>query len=125
GREGMRVTTLDAETRARLKPILSPLGSSMNPVDLTPGSMTNPKYRAMLPAVLKTLVDSSKVDSHVFMSAGFGALALELLQMFEDLRANTEKPICISWLSPPPGIAEALAERGVPFFDEQSRAVRA
>src|SRR5262249_32963376 len=52
-REGLKVPTLDADTRAHLKPILSPLASSMNPVDLTPGSMTNPKYRAMLPAVLK------------------------------------------------------------------------
>jgi acetyltransferase len=33
-REGIKVPTLDAETRARLKPIFSPLGSSMNPVDL-------------------------------------------------------------------------------------------
>jgi acyl-CoA synthetase (NDP forming) len=75
--------------------------------------------------VLKTLIDSSEIDSYVFMSAGFGALAPELLQMFEDLRANTEKPICISWLSPPAGIAETLAERGVLVFDEHARAIRA
>jgi acyl-CoA synthetase (NDP forming) len=124
-REGLRMPTLDAQTRAGLKPILSPLASSMNPVDLTPGSMTNPKYRATLPAVLKTLVDSSEVDSHVFMSAGFGALAPELLRIFENLRADTEKPICISWLSPPAGITEALAERGVLVFDEHARAIRA
>src|SRR4029077_17647523 len=43
-REGLKVPTLDAKTRASLKPILSSLASSMNPVDLTPGSMTNPKY---------------------------------------------------------------------------------
>src|SRR5215470_12862275 len=124
-REGLLVPTLDAETRARLKPLLSPLGSSMNPVDLTPGSLTNPKYRATLPAVLKTLVDSSEVDSQVFMSAGFGALASELLQMFEDLRVNTEKPICISWLSPPEGITRDLARRGILVFDEHARAIRA
>ncbi len=87
--------------------------------------MTNRKYRATLPAVLKTLIDSSEIDSHVFMSAGFGALGPELLQMFEDLRANTEKPICISWLSPPAGIAETLAERGVLAFDQHARAIRA
>src|SRR5262245_7412852 len=124
-REGLRVPTLAAETRASLKPILSPLASSMNPVALTPGSMTNPKYRTTLPAVLKTLIDSSEVDSYVFMSAGFATLAPELLQMFEELRANTEKPICISWLSPPAGIAETLAERGVLIFDEHARAIRA
>jgi acetate---CoA ligase (ADP-forming) len=124
-REGLRVPTLDTETRARLKPILSPLASSMNPVDLTPGSMTNPKYRATLPAVLSALVDSPEIDSHVFMSAGFGALAPELVRMFEDLRAGAGKPICISWLSPPAGIAQALAERGILVFDEHARAIRA
>jgi acyl-CoA synthetase (NDP forming) len=125
GREGLTVPTLDAATRASLKPILSPLASSMNPVDLTPGSMTNPKYRAMLPAVLKALVDSPEIDGHVFMSAGFAELAPDLVRMFEDLRAGTDKPICISWLSPPAGITQALAERGVLAFDEHARAIRA
>jgi acyl-CoA synthetase (NDP forming) len=124
-REGLQVPTLDAETRARLKPILSPLGSSMNPVDLTPGSMTNAKYRATLPTVLKTLVEAPDIDSHVFMSAGFAALAPELMQMFENLRTSTDKPICISWLSPPDGITQSLAERGVLVFDEHARAIRA
>jgi acetate---CoA ligase (ADP-forming) len=124
-REGLRVPTLDAETRASLKPILSPLASSLNPVDLTPGSMTNPKYRATLPAVLKALVGSPEIDGHVFMSAGFGGLASELVRMFEDLRAAAVKPICISWLSPPAGTTQALAERGVLVFDEHARAIRA
>jgi acetate---CoA ligase (ADP-forming) len=123
--QGLEVPTLDVETRARLKPIFSPLGSSMNPVDLTPGSMTNPKYRAMLPAVLKTLVDAPNIDSYVFLSAGFGALAPELAKMFENLRANTDKPICVSWLSPPQGITRDLAQRGILVFDEHARAIRA
>jgi acetyltransferase len=97
----------------------------MNPVDLTPGSMTNPQYRSTLPAVLKTLVDAPDIDSYVFMSAGFGALAPELMTMFEDLRANTDKPILLSWLSPPQGVTESLAERGVVVFDEHARAIRA
>src|SRR5882672_54683 len=124
-REGLKVPTLDAETRARLKPIFSPLGSSMNPVDLTPGSMTNPKYRSTLPAVLKTLVDAPDIDSYVFMSAGFGALAPKLVTIFEELRATTDKPICLSWLSPPRGVTASLAERGVVVFDEHARAIRA
>jgi len=124
-REGLKVPTLDAETRARLKPIFSPLGSSMNPVDLTPGSMTNPQYRSALPAVLKTLVDAPDIDSYVFMSAGFGALAPKLVTMFEGLRATTDKPICLSWLSPPRGVTASLAEHGVVVFDEHARAIRA
>jgi acetate---CoA ligase (ADP-forming) len=124
-REGLKVPTLDAETRARLKPIFSPLGSSMNPVDLTPGSMTNPQYRSALPAVLKALVDAPDIDSYVFMSAGFGALAPKLVTIFEELRATTDKPICLSWLSPPREVTASLAERGVVVFDEHARAIRA
>jgi acetyltransferase len=43
--DGLIVPQLDTDTREQLAPILTPLASSMNPVDLTPGSMTNPKNR--------------------------------------------------------------------------------
>ncbi len=124
-REGLEVPPLDPQIRARLKPIFTPLGSSANPVDLTPGSMTTPKHRANLPAVLKTLIEAPNIDSYVMMSAGFGALAPELVRMFDELRAGSDKPVCLSWLSPPDGIAESLAERGINVFDEHARAIRA
>ena len=42
--------------------------------------------------------------------------------MFEDLRAGTDKPICLSWLSPPAGITQRFAARGIVVFDEHARA---
>lgn len=124
-REGLAVPPLDAETRARLVPIMTPLGSSANPVDLTPGSVTNPKHRANLPAVLRTLIDAPAVDAMLFFGAGFSELAPEVAAMFNDLRHYSRKPVYLSWLSPPPGIREGLAAQGVITFDEHCRAVRA
>ena len=124
-REGLEVPPLDAETRECVKSIFSPLGSSANPIDLTPGSMTNPKYRAHLPTVLKTFADAPNIDSFLFFSAGFGTQAPELVEIFEDLRRHTDKPVHLSWLSPPAGILPLLAKRGVRAFDEHARAIRA
>ena len=38
---------------------------------------------------------------------------------------GTDKPMCLSWLSPPPGILQRFARQGVVVFDEHARVVRA
>jgi acetate---CoA ligase (ADP-forming) len=124
-REGLSVPALDSETRKRLEPIFSSLGSSANPVDLTPGSMTNAKLRANLLEVMKILADAPDVDLYLLLSAGFGALAPELVKIYQALQDYTEKPVVISWLSAPSGVAAGLASSGVRVFDEHARAIRA
>ncbi len=124
-REGLVVPPLDAAMREKLAPILTPLASSLNPVDLTPGSMTNPKHRATLPQVLDLLADAPGTDQFLFFSSGFGSLAPELADMFEAVRQRTAKPIGISWLAPPDGIVQRLAANGVMVFTEHARLIRA
>jgi acetyltransferase len=124
-REGMTVPPLSQDARERLAPITTPLGSTLNPIDLTPGSMTNAKNRANLPAVFDILGTDPGTDLYVLFASGFGALAPELAAMIEGLRQQIEKPICLSWLSPPPGIAGRLAASGIMAFNEHSRAIRA
>src|SRR5262249_20899256 len=85
-REGLVVPQLDTPTRERLAPILTPLASSMNPVDLTPGSMTNPKNRENLPAVLDILANAPGTDQYLCFASGFGALAPAFANMFEATR---------------------------------------
>lgn len=123
-REGLVVPPLEPALRRRLEPILTPLASSMNPIDLTPGSVTNPKNRATLPDVLRIVGEAPNVDSFVFMSAGFGQLAPVVVDMVEALRGQLDKPLAVSWLSPPPGVAAQFAARGVRVFDEHARAIR-
>lgn len=124
-RDGLEVPPLDATLRGRLEPILTPLASSMNPVDLTPGSVTNPRNRTNLPEVLRIVGEAPNVDSVVFMSAGFGKLAPAVGDMVEELRGRLDKPLALSWLSPPVGVVESFAARGVRVFDEHARAIRA
>ncbi|TCR62531.1 acetyltransferase [Bosea sp. BK604] len=124
-REGLTVPALDADIREQVKPILTPLASSMNPIDLTPGSVTNPKNRANLPEVLRIFAEAPNVDSMIFLSAGFGKHAREVVEMVEHLRGTIDKPVAVSWLSPPEGILDLLAGRGVRAYDEHARAIRA
>lgn len=124
-REGLTVPPLDRATRDRLQPIFASLGSSANPIDLTPGSMTNPKLRANLLEVMKIMSDAPDIDIFLLLSAGFGSLAPELVKIYEALQDYTEKPVVLSWLSPPAGINEDLAGKGVRVFDEHARAIRA
>jgi acetate---CoA ligase (ADP-forming) len=124
-REGLVVPPLDAATREQLAPLLTPLASSLNPVDLTPGSMTNPANRASLPQVLEILADAPGTDQFLFFSSGFGALAPALADMFEAVRRRASKPVGISWLAPPDGIVQRLAANGVMVFTEHARLIRA
>jgi acetyltransferase len=124
-RDGLIVPQLDADTREQLAPILTPLASSMNPVDLTPGSMTNPKNRENLPAVLNTLADAPGIDQYLCFASGFGGLAPTFADMFQSVRQRTARPIGLSWLAPPQGIVARLAEHGAMVFTEHSRLIRA
>ncbi|HSV83955.1 MAG TPA: acetate--CoA ligase family protein, partial [Ramlibacter sp.] len=56
--------------------------------------------------------------------AGFGALAQQLVEMFDQLRHASDKPILLTWQSMPEGTAEQLAARGIHVFTEPARAVR-
>jgi acyl-CoA synthetase (NDP forming) len=124
-REGLQVPPLDEATKARVMPLLTPLSSAINPIDLTPGLMTQPKYRANMPAALRVLAESPGLDAWMFMAAGFGELAPELIEIFDQLRKDIDKPICLTWQSMPQGTAEALAARGIYVFTEHARAARA
>lgn len=124
-RDGMVVPQLDNATRDVLTPLLTPLASTMNPVDLTPGSMTNPKYRETLPRVMDVLADAPDADQYLCFSSGFGALAPAFADMYESVRQRATKPVGISWLAPPDGIVPRLAANGVMVFTEHARLIRA
>ena len=123
-REGLKVPQLDELTMKKVTPLLTPISSALNPVDMTPGIMTTPKYRANMPAAFRTLSDAPGIDSWIFLSSGFGSLAPQLVEMFDELRQHTSKTICLTWQAMPEGTRENLAGRGIYTFTEQARAVR-
>jgi len=125
GREGLAVPPLDDATRARVAPLLTSLSSTINPVDLTPGMMTQPDHRAKLPEAMQVLADAPGFDSWLFLAAGFGRLAAALVEIYDRARQTSAKPMCLTWQAAPGGVAEALAARGIYKFTEHARAVRA
>lgn len=124
-REGLIVPPLDQQTRDQLKPVLTGLASSMNPVDLTPGTITNPKNRENFPKVLEILSQSSGTDQYLFFSSGFGEQAGAVAEMFETMHERSEKPVGLSWQAPPDGILQRLAACGVMPFTEHAKLIRA
>lgn len=124
-REGLTVPALSDRTRRRLTPLLPAISSTLNPIDLTPGTMSNPRHRANLNDAFNVLADDPDHDTWLFLAAGFGALAPELVNRVEALRQRSAQPLCLTWQSPPDGIAEYLAGSGIHAFEETARAVRA
>lgn len=125
GREGLAAPRLDAETMRKVVPLLTPISSALNPIDFTPGMMTSPKYRANMPEVLRLLADAPSHDTWLFLSAAMGSLATTLVGMYDELRQHSAKPLCLCWQSPPDGITQGFAERGIYVFPETARAARA
>ncbi|MCC6535773.1 MAG: acetate--CoA ligase family protein [Burkholderiales bacterium] len=123
-REGLSVPQLDADTMREVVPLLTPISSALNPIDFTPAMMTSPQYRANMPQVLQVLAGAPSHDAWVFLTAGLGSLAPEMVEMYDRLRSSSAKPILLAWQSPPEGITEALAARGICTYPETARAVR-
>jgi acetyltransferase len=107
-----------------VKALVTPLSSALNPIDHTPGMMTNAKYRANLQDAMHVLADTPETDAWLFMASGFSSLAPELADKYDALRQQSDKPVCPTWQSMPKGLAENLAARGIYAFTEHARAVR-
>src|SRR6185312_6416861 len=123
-REGLTVPALDDATRARVEPLLTPLSSALNPVDLTPGMMTVAAHRAKLPAALDVLAHAPDAHAWLFLAAGFGPLAPALVDMIGEVRRATDKPLLLTWQAMPEDIPRTLAMRGIHVFREHARAAR-
>jgi acetate---CoA ligase (ADP-forming) len=124
-REGLQVPLLREATQSELKPLVTPLSSVANPIDLTPGMMTVAKHRANVPAALARMADADETDAWLFLAAGFDRLAPELVDMFDAVRRRASKPILLTWQAMPEGTAALLASRGIFVFPEHARAARA
>ncbi|WP_233838195.1 acetate--CoA ligase family protein [Paraburkholderia sp. ZP32-5] len=124
GREELEVPALSDDAQQRIAPLLTPLSSTLNPIDLTPGMMTNATHRANMPAAMNELAALDEVDAWLFMASGFGELAPELAEKYDTLRKTSSKPVCLTWQSMPQELPKLLASRGIYAFTEHGRAVR-
>lgn len=121
---GLNVPELSSETKERLSTLLTPLATVGNPVDLTPQSVNDPKWRALLPEALGVIADDPQVDSYLFLAGGNANRAGDFAELVEGLRRRAGKPVTMSWLfGPDRGFAD-MASRGIYVFPEHARAAR-
>ncbi|HEY0486114.1 MAG TPA: acetate--CoA ligase family protein [Mycobacteriales bacterium] len=126
--EGLRVPELPGPLQEALRPLLPPLASPRNPVDLT---TVWSRYEELYPLVADRLARSGEVDAVVAVlvqRAADPAVARRLAEAVARLREDAVPvPVYVCWVAPREqrSGAELLGEAGVPCFDWPERTARA
>jgi acyl-CoA synthetase (NDP forming) len=121
----LRVPATSAELRETVAPMLTPLASSANPMDLTPQSVNDPSWLVKLPSALNTLASSSEFDAVLFLTASSSHREDELTDLIDRLAREAGKPVVLNWTLASERVLGILADRGIHAFTDSSRAIRA
>ncbi len=122
---GLATPPLGQDTTARLRSLLTPLASTGNPIDLTPDSVNDPKWLALLPQALDAIAADPDIQSVLFTPGANAHRSKEICDIMCGLRARTDKTVCVSWRAVPKDAQERLPAQGVFVFPEPAHATRA
>ena len=122
---GLLTPPLQPETTERLKPLLTPLASTGNPIDLTPDSVNNPEWLARLPQALDAIGADPNIHAVLFTPGAMAHRSREVAEVMCGLRARTNKTVCVSWRAAPRDALQRLPAQGVFVFPEPAHATRA
>jgi len=123
-RYGLETPTISQATMDRLNPIVPPIASVANPIDLTP-DMFQPEWLPQFFHALDTIAADAKVDMVFLPLSAMARGASEVARAILDFCRSTHKTVCVSWtLAPQDGI-NVLSEGGMYVFPEPSSAIRA
>lgn len=120
---GLAIATLTDETLDALRPLVPPIASIANPIDLTPQAFNQEQWFATFDKALDAIAADPNVD---ILFCQFGPMArrgLEAAREVVAMRARTRKTLCLAWPLAPPGVDEALRREGVYVFHEYERAI--
>jgi acetyltransferase len=127
--EGLSVPALSDGLQERIREMLPPFASPLNPVDLTP---VWSQYAELYPALVDLLARSGEVDAVIPVLLQRAALdaptARGLVDAVARLRADgVDVPVYVCWVAPRQAQPQAdlLAEYGVPYFEWPARTARA
>jgi acetyltransferase len=127
--EGLEVPELSAELQDELRPLLPPLASPRNPVDLTP---VWKRFAELYPLLVDRLARSGEVDAVVPVllqrSAGDERVAVGIRDAVARLRGDDVRvPVYVCWVAPRTSRpnADLLQHAGVPCFEWPERTARA
>jgi acyl-CoA synthetase (NDP forming) len=127
--ERLDVPELSTELQDELRPLLPPLASPRNPVDITP---VWSRFAELYPLLVDRLARSGEVDAVVPVllqrSAGDEQVALGIRDSVARLRSDgVPVPVYVCWVAPRTSRpnADLLQQAGVPCFDWPERTARA
>ena len=122
---GLATPAVSAECAQRLRPLLVPVATAANPLDLTPTTAFRPEAMAQLPRALEVFAAEPPIQSLLFVVGSMAAKASEICEVIGGLAERAHKPVCVSWPSPPRAVPGRLAERGIYAFPDPGRGIRA
>src|SRR5262249_3209034 len=124
-RAGRATPPLRPESRERLRPLVTPLASLANPIDLTPETYNQARWLELFPQALDAIAADPDVHALFLQGGARAPRASELVDAICALRSRVAKPVCVAWPLAPRSVPERLAAEGVYAFPEVARGARA
>jgi acyl-CoA synthetase (NDP forming) len=124
-RVGLHTPPLEPASRERLKPLVPPIASIGNPIDLTPEVYNQPMWLERLPHALDVIAADPGLHALLFQGGPMGQHLDAMIDAIKNLHARASKTVCVSWPFAPSEVRKRLPEAGIPVFTEHARAIRA
>jgi acyl-CoA synthetase (NDP forming) len=121
---GLATPVLSAECVDQLRPLLVSVATAANPLDLTPSTAFRAESFAQLPAALDVVAAQPGIHALLFVVGSLAAKRDEISGLIFDLWSRARKPVFVCWPSPPAGVIQWFADRGIYVFQETDRAIR-
>jgi acyl-CoA synthetase (NDP forming) len=124
-RSGLSTPPLSDTTRERLAPLLPPIASLANPVDVTPQTFNQPEYLARFTDALMTVADDQGIDAVLVLFGPMSRGTDEVIDSLARLRTQTTKTVGLAWPSCPESVRARLEGERFCVFEEPARAIAA
>ncbi|WP_165820877.1 acetate--CoA ligase family protein [Pueribacillus theae] len=113
---GLELVTLSKETEEKIKQVIPPYGSAMNPVDITAQAL---KEQHIFIDTLKIVIDDPGIDAIIVQTTFGGELGKKICEKIAEIDKTTDKPIIVTVTGSKEitGHGKAyLEEKGVPVY---------
>jgi acetate---CoA ligase (ADP-forming) len=119
------VPAFTGETQQRLRPLLPPIASAANPIDMTPEAFNQPAYRERFPDVLGVIAGTGEVDALLFQGGSLQGDTDVAASDLCEFQRSSGKLLTVYWRDVPQPAAEVFRDHGIRVFSQQEQAVSA
>src|SRR5690606_21391282 len=107
---GLEVARLSGETRAKLRAVVPEFGSLTNPVDITAQGLVDP---SIMRESIRIVLSDPAVDAALVWLAFTERYADMTVDIFEAVKASTDKPFVVGWPGIPAAAQAKMREKGI------------